>query len=81
MKDETGESGKVEFGAWEVDPLFLFLCHLEWRDNGNVHAYQVLVAALDNADEEIRKVAECLLHRTLPRPKLWRGSNHSFKFV
>ena len=49
------------------DPFFLFLCHLEWRDSRSLQAYEELIAALDDPDEEIRAVAEHLLHRASPR--------------
>ena len=45
-----------------VDPLYLFVCHLEWRRTSNAAAYQELVAALNAIDPEIRGVAEVLLH-------------------
>ena len=51
------------------DTLFLFACHLEWRDNRDVKAYQELLAALDDPNEDIRSVAENLLHRASPRPQ------------
>jgi hypothetical protein len=51
------------------DPLYLFACHLEWRDKRNVKAYQELVAALEDCNQEIRAVAEALLHRSSPRPQ------------
>ncbi len=51
------------------DPLYLFACHLEWRDKRNIEAYQELVAALDDCNQEIRAVAEKLLHRSSPRPQ------------
>ncbi len=49
------------------NPLYLFACHLEWCGNGRLDAYQELIAALDDPDEHIRRVAETLLHRTSPR--------------
>jgi hypothetical protein len=49
------------------DRLYLFACHLEWRDRRNIGAYQELVAALDDCDEEVRSLAEALLHRSSPR--------------
>ena len=52
------------------DVLYLFLCHVEWRDKRNVAAYQELVAALDDPNCEIRDVAEVLLHRSSPRPEV-----------
>ena len=51
------------------DPLYLFACHLEWRNRQNVAAYQELLAALDDPGEKIRTVAEVLLHRSAPRPE------------
>ena len=51
------------------DPLYLFACHLEWRDRGNLHAHKELIAALDDHDEDIRHLAELLLHRSSPRPR------------
>jgi len=53
------------------DPLYLFACHLAWHQNGDVKAYQELVAALDDRNPDIRKVAENLLHRPSP----WPGPN------
>ena len=49
------------------DALYLFVCHLEWRDKRNVAAYQELIAALDDPDCEIRHIAEVLLRRSSPR--------------
>ena len=40
-----------EEGKLVRDPLFLFACHLECQDKGNLKAYQELIAALDEADE------------------------------
>jgi hypothetical protein len=51
------------------NPLYLFACHLEWRDRRSLEAHQELVAALDDGDEEIRHLAEVLLHRSSPRPR------------
>jgi hypothetical protein len=51
------------------DPLYLFACHLEWRDRRNVAAYQGLLAALDHPQKGIRVVAEVLLKRSSPRPQ------------
>ena len=52
------------------NPLYLFACHLKWLSKGRLDAYQELVAALDDADEEIRRLAEDLLHRSSPRRQL-----------
>ena len=51
------------------DPLYLFACHLEWRDRRNLDAQKELVTALDDHDEDIRHLAELLLHRSSPRPR------------
>ena len=47
-----------------MDPIYLFACHLEWRDHRKLSAYHELLAALDDGDENIRLVAEKLLHRS-----------------
>jgi hypothetical protein len=51
------------------DPLYLFACHLEWRERRNVGAYEELLAALDDPHNNIRLVAEMLLKRSSPRPQ------------
>ena len=51
------------------DALYLFACHLEWRTKQNLAAYQELLAALDDHDSNIRRLAESLLHRSSPRPE------------
>ena len=51
------------------DPLYLFLCHLEWRRTRNLAAYHELLAALDDTDTDIRVLAEALLHRNSQRPE------------
>ncbi len=57
------------------DPLFLFACHLKWRDNRDINAYEELIAALDDPNEDIRAVAESLLHRASPRPRVCGPAN------
>ena len=52
------------------DPLYLFACHLEWRNKRNLAAYQELVAALGDPDCDTRVVAEVLLHRDSPVSEL-----------
>ena len=47
----------------------LFACHLEWCTKRNLTAYQKLLAALDDHDGDIRRLAESLLHRSSPRPE------------
>jgi len=51
------------------DPLYLFACHLEWRNKHNLDAYKELLAALDDDDEGIHHLAELLLRRSSPRPR------------
>lgn len=58
---------KREPGEQKRDPLFLFLCQLEWRESHDLNAYQELVAALDDSNEVIRTLAEDMLHRVSPR--------------
>jgi hypothetical protein len=50
------------------DPLYLFVCHVEWRHRRSLGAHQELVAALDDSDQAIRALAEMMLHRSSPRP-------------
>jgi hypothetical protein len=47
----------------------LFACHLEWRTKRNLAAYQELLAALDDHNDDIRRLAESLLQRSSPRPE------------
>ena len=51
------------------DPLYLFLCHLEWHRTGNVAAYQELLAALEDTDRDLCVVAEVLLQGSPQSPK------------
>ena len=55
------------------NPLYLFACQVEWCSKGRVDAYQELIAALDDPDDDIRRVAENLLHRSSPRRQLRSG--------
>jgi len=57
------------------DPLYLFACHLEWRNRHNLEAYKELLAALDDHEEDIRHLAEMLLHRSSPRPEAQSGNS------
>ena len=50
------------------DALYLFACHLDWLTKRNLAAYQKLLAALDDHDGDIRRLAESLLRRSSPRP-------------
>ena len=52
MSETTGQS----------DPLYLFLCQLEWRRTRNLAAYQELLTARDATHPDTRAVAEALLH-------------------
>jgi hypothetical protein len=56
------------------DALYLFACHLAWHKKQNVAAYEELLAALDDSNENIRIVAEVLLQRSSPRPTVARNS-------
>jgi hypothetical protein len=48
------------------DPLFLFVCYLEWHSKRHLAAYQELMAALDDPDCQIHTLAEDLLGRDSP---------------
>lgn len=48
------------------DPLYLFLCHLEWRRTRNVAACQEVLAALESSNPDICTVAEVLLQNDSP---------------
>ena len=64
----AGEMMHVSEATKQNDPLYLFLCQLEWRRTRNLAAYQELLAARDAADPDIRVVAEALLRDTHPAP-------------
>lgn len=51
------------------DPLYLFLCHLEWRNCHNLAAYNELVAALHDGEPAIRELAQNLIRLKSPRPQ------------
>ena len=55
--------------AGNRDALYLFGCHLLWHKTRNLSAYQELLAALDDPNPDIRRVAEVLLKRVSPRPQ------------
>lgn len=46
--------------AGERDALSLFSCYVEWK---KLAAYQELIAAVNDQDEDVRIVAEALLRR------------------
>ena len=50
------------------DPLYLFACLLAWRFEGNLGAFQEVLAGLDDAHPCVRMLAESMLHRPSPRP-------------
>jgi hypothetical protein len=56
------------------DPLYLFACYLEWRNEGNLRAFQELLAGLDDPNEDARIVAESLLGRPSPRRRQADGN-------
>lgn len=56
-------------GVRHRQPLYLFACYSEWHINGNLAAYQELLAALDDGDSDIRNLSELLLRRHSPRPE------------
>lgn len=43
------------------DPMYVFGCHVEWRNRGNPRAYSEVLAALGDCDGQVRVVAEMLL--------------------
>lgn len=49
------------------DPLYLFLCHLEWQKYRHVAEYNQLLAALDDVNPAIRQLAESLIQGTWHR--------------
>jgi len=57
----------------DYDPLYLFLCHLEWRNHRVLSAYTELVAARSDSDPAIRTLAENLIARCSQRPKCRRA--------
>lgn len=60
--------------AGRRDVLLLCACHLQWRSHADIRAYGELLSALDDSSEEIRKLAEALLHRPSPRPGRQRAA-------
>jgi len=56
------------------DPLYLFACYLEWRNEGNLRAFRELFAGLDDPTEDARMVAESLLGRSSPRRRQADGN-------
>lgn len=46
----------------QTDALYLFLCHLEWRNGQNPEAHKELVSALGDQDADIQQAARSLLH-------------------
>jgi hypothetical protein len=44
------------------DALYLFACHLEWAPQTELGRYHELIAALDDQDGDLRRLAKSLLH-------------------
>jgi len=65
--DPVEQPSRVRRSRTRRNPVYLLDCHLEWCRRGTMEAYQQLIAALDDCDEETRMVAETLLHRSSPR--------------
>ena len=72
--DLTDVSGKIR----HRDALYLFACHLEWHNKRKLVAYQELIAALDDYEDDIRRLAEALLHRGSPRPTGCKTGNEAW---
>jgi hypothetical protein len=53
----------------QPDAAYLFACHLQWDQHGDLKAYFALVSALDSSNEEVQTIAESLLRRKSPRPR------------
>jgi hypothetical protein len=74
LTEQTDPGSEQPAHAWREDatcrrdPIYLFACHLEWRDHRDLRAYHELTAALDDPEENIRCLAEDLLHRSSPHP-------------
>jgi hypothetical protein len=63
------EQCKAGQGGGRPNAVYLFACHVQWNNHADLKAYQVLITALDSNDEQVRKVAEALLHQKSPHPK------------
>ena len=74
VRTGSPEPGLPEYSAavGHRDPLYLFVCHVEWSHRQSLGAHQELVAALDDPDQGIRAIAEMMLHRYSPRPQRGR---------
>jgi hypothetical protein len=60
---KTGQDGG------RPNAVYLFACHAQWNNHADLKAYQVSITAFDSNEEQVRKVAEALLHRKSPHPK------------
>lgn len=67
----------IPYATSRRDPIYLFCCHTEWRLHRDIRAYQELLAALDDSSEDIRSLAESLLHRSSPRPRNNKGASRT----
>ncbi len=72
VRNQSEESLK---SASRRDPLYLFACYLEWRNEGNLRAFQELLAGLDDPHEDVRMVAESFLSRPSPRRRRADGES------
>jgi hypothetical protein len=78
MNESPAAEGQPKEGlkaACGRDPLYLFACHLEWHTEGSLLAFQELLAALDDPNENVRLVAESLLGRRSPRRRQTYSKN------
>ena len=66
---EGQEPGDFAMPSRHRSAAYLFACHLEWSTRRRLDAYQELVAALDDFDQDVRRIAETLLRRSSPRPQ------------
>ena len=63
------EECKAAHDDLRPNAVYRFACHVQWNNQADLKAYQVLITALDSTDEEVPKIAEALLLRKSPRPK------------
>lgn len=59
----TGRALHMATSETNNDLLYLFGCCLTWRRQGDLGAYQDLVAALDDSNSEVQMLADSLLRR------------------
>ena len=61
------------------DSLYLFLCHLVWRNQGAPWAHAELVDALSDSDPAIRALAENLIVGRSKRAKCREEERQDFR--